>query len=189
MQLHAYFCSGVTFFELYHHCKPNLSHLQVWECQYFIIILPELRTKGGSRHYEATFVGYDDNHIRWYVHDLKGNFHFSCNIIFNKLTPGHLSSSSRHDHPSTMSYTTIDQPLDMKVVGPHPVCTCVRTAAGQAFADTIPAHNAHLCLCSPDTDKVPALFSLAVILDFVLLNAHPRATIRHELLCNEPMLT
>ena len=49
--------SGVTPFEAHHHRKPDLSHLRVWGCQCFVLVPPELQTKGGPRQYEAIFVG------------------------------------------------------------------------------------------------------------------------------------
>ena len=83
--------SGTTPFEAYHGHKPDLSHLRVWGCQCFVLIPPELWTKGGPCRYEAIFVGYDDDRIGWYVRDLKGTYHFSHDIIFNESVPGHLS--------------------------------------------------------------------------------------------------
>ena len=164
--------SGVTPFEAFRHSKPDLAHLRVWGCQCFVAIPPELRTKGGPRRYEATFVGYDDNRVGWYVRDLKGVFHFSRDVIFNELVPGRLSPSSRRDPPPTSTRANIDHLPEMEVVGPHPVRAWVRTVAGQAFADTIAARDARLRLRSPDTDEVSAFYSLAVILDFVSLNVY-----------------
>ena len=59
--------SGITPYEVYYCCKPDLTHLCVWGCQFFVIIPPELCTKGGPRQYKAIFVGYDDNQVGWYV--------------------------------------------------------------------------------------------------------------------------
>jgi hypothetical protein len=73
------------------HSKPDLSHLWVWGCQCFLIIPPELCTKGGPRQFEAIFVGYEENRIGWQVRDLHGKYSFSRDVIFNKLVPGHLS--------------------------------------------------------------------------------------------------
>src|ERR1700678_2924918 len=84
----------MTPFELHHHRKPDLSHLHVWGCQCFVIISPELQTKGGPQQYEATFVGYDTNRIGWYVRDLKGIFHFSRDVLFNESVCGRLSPRS-----------------------------------------------------------------------------------------------
>jgi hypothetical protein len=62
-----YLCNRVTMSTLpedktpykeMNYSKPDLSHLHVWGCQCFPIILPELRTKGGPRQFEAIFVGY-----------------------------------------------------------------------------------------------------------------------------------
>ena len=40
--------AGVTPYESYHNRKPDLSHLRVWGCQCFVLIPPELRSKGGT---------------------------------------------------------------------------------------------------------------------------------------------
>ena len=58
---------NITPYEEMEHSKPNLSHLQVWGCQCFVAIPPELRTKGGPHRFEAIFVGYEDNHLGWRV--------------------------------------------------------------------------------------------------------------------------
>ena len=58
---------NITPYEEMEHAKPNLSHLRIWGCQCFVAIPPELHTKGGPRHFEATFVGYEDNQLGWHV--------------------------------------------------------------------------------------------------------------------------
>ena len=134
--------SGITPFEVHHKRKPDLSHLRVWGCQCFVLIPPELRTKGGPRRYEAIFVGYDDNRIGWYVCDQKGAFHFSQDVIFNESVPGRLSGrlSSHPAVPSSSSSPSSNLPI------PRPPYLCVHTAAGQAFADTIAARDARRLL-------------------------------------------
>jgi hypothetical protein len=67
------------------------NNLRIWGCQCFLVIPPDLRVKGGPHQYEAMFVGYEENCIGWRVCDLKGKYHFSGNITFNKSAPGHLS--------------------------------------------------------------------------------------------------
>jgi len=42
---------NITSYEEVEHVKPNLAHLQVWGCQCFVTILPELCTKGGPHHF------------------------------------------------------------------------------------------------------------------------------------------
>ena len=69
--------SGITPFEARHGRKPDLSHLQVWGCQCFVIIPPECHSKGGPCRYEVIFVGYEEDRIGWLVRDLKGAYHFS----------------------------------------------------------------------------------------------------------------
>ena len=83
--------AGITPFEAYKGSKPDLAHLHVWGCQCFVLIPPELQTKGGPRRYEAIFVSYNEDRVGWYVRDLKGSYHFLRNVIFNESIPGHLS--------------------------------------------------------------------------------------------------
>ena len=162
--------TGITPFEAHFRRKPDLSHLRVWGCQCFVIIPPELRTKGGPRRYEAIFVGYDENRVGWYVRDLKGVFHFSRDVIFNELVPGRISSS----RPVSSSV-----PSPVSSVSPRPIRDRVRTVAGQAFADAIATRDARLCPRSAPSDggadggtvgRDP--LSLATILDFASLNAY-----------------
>ena len=47
--------------------KPDLSHLCVWGCQCFDHVPVELHTKGGLHHFEAIFVGYEEDRIGWQV--------------------------------------------------------------------------------------------------------------------------
>jgi hypothetical protein len=77
--------------EIMNKTKPDFSHLQVWGCQCFPIIPPELRTKGGPRRFKAKFVGYEENRIGWQIRDLHGKYLFSRDVIFNESIPGHLS--------------------------------------------------------------------------------------------------
>jgi hypothetical protein len=164
--------SGVTPFEVHHKRKPDLSHLRVWGCQCFVLIPPELRTKGGPRRYEGIFVGYDDNRVGWYVRDQKGAFHFSRDVIFNESVPGRLSGrlSSHSSIPSSPSSLSSDLPIS------RPTRLRVRTAAGQAFADTIAARDARRLLRAPSSSdggaQEPDPYSLEAILDFASLNAY-----------------
>ena len=80
-------------YEEMEHSKPNLSHLRVWGCQCFVAIPPELCLKGGPHCFEAIFVGYVENPLRWHVRDLNSKYHFSCDVLSNDLVPGLLSSS------------------------------------------------------------------------------------------------
>ena len=169
--------SGITPFEVHHRRKPDLSHLRVWGCQCFVLIPPELRTKGGPRRYEAIFVGYDENRIGWYVRDLKGAFHFSRDIIFNESTPGRLSgrlsSQSSSSSPSPHSSPPIS-PTTLPIA--RPIRTRALTPAGQAFADAIADRDARrLVRASTSSDggaQEPSALSLATILDFASLNAY-----------------
>ena len=155
--------AGTTPFETYHGHKPDLSHLRVWGCQCFVLIPPELRTKGGPRRYEAIFVGYDDDRVGWYVRDLKGTYHFSRDIVFNESVPGHLSP---------VQSATVAQDVSPSS---RPVRSRLRTTGGQAFADII--HARDVALASRRARRVAATnvqdsggdlpLSLLTILDFV----------------------
>ena len=133
------------------------------------MIPPEIRTKGGPRHYEAIFIGYDENRVGWYVCDLNGTFHFSRNVIFNEAVSGHLSGrlSSQLSIPSSSP----PSPL-----APCPQRTRVHTVAGQTFADTIAAQDACYLLQKPSSSdggaQAPTPHSLEAILDFASLNAY-----------------
>jgi hypothetical protein len=154
------FPAGATLFEALKKRKPNLSHLQVWGCQCFVLIPPELHVKGGPRHYEAIFVGYDEDHIGWCACDLKGACHFSRDIVFKELVPGHLSPPCHSVLPSSSDSSPSSRP----------VCSCVCTAGGQAFADLIHARDVALASrCSGAAHGGVSLFSLSHILDFVSL--------------------
>src|SRR5277367_898159 len=132
--------SGTTPFEVHHRRKPDLSHLRVWGCQCFVLIPPELRTKGGPQRYEATFVGYDENRVGWYVRDLKGVFHFSRDVFFNESVSGRLSPRSTTSSSSS--------PSSALLPASRPLRDRVRTVAGQAFANAIAARDARRLLRS-----------------------------------------
>ena len=158
--------SGITPFERYHGRKPDLSHLRVWGCQCFVIIPPELRSKGGPRRFEAIFVGYDEDRVGWYVCDKKNAVHFSRDVVFNESVPGCLSSGSSSNLPSSSS-------LPVSNIPPHPTRLRVRTEAGQAFSETIAARDKALAsrrarTSSDETTRPP--LSLSAILDFISLN-------------------
>lgn len=70
--------------------KPNLSHLCVWGCDCFVAIPSELHPKAGFKRFQVIFVGYEEHHVGWRVHDLKGKYSFLNNVIFNKNLSGHL---------------------------------------------------------------------------------------------------
>jgi hypothetical protein len=93
--------SNTIPYEVMNKSKPDLSHLRVWRCQCFVAIPPELCPKGSPHRFEAIFVGYKDDHIGWRVRDLNRKYHFSCNIIFNELVPGHLFSSCTNTSSSS----------------------------------------------------------------------------------------
>ena len=157
--------AGLTPYERYHGRKPDLSHLCVWGCQCYVLIPPELRSKGGPRRFEGIFIGYDDDRIGWYVCDKKNGVHFSRDVIFNESIPGRLSSP-RTLASSSSSVETFPSSLTPPS---RPVQLCARTEAGQAFADTIAARDEALASRRSHDSTRPPL-SLSAILDFASLD-------------------
>ena len=82
--------TNITPIEALCHKKPDLSHLRVWGCQCFVTIPPKFCTKAGPRCFDTIFIGYEDDHVGWTVHDLKGKVHFSQDVIFNEDLFSHL---------------------------------------------------------------------------------------------------
>jgi len=120
----------ITTHEMMNHCKPNLSHLCVWGCQCFVLIPPELCSKGGPCCFEAIFVSYEEDRIGWCVRDLQGKYHFSQDAIFNESMPA---------------------PSDPPAKSTHPTCKLNPTSKGQAFAEAIRIRNE--CLTSRQSAK------------------------------------
>jgi hypothetical protein len=154
-----------TPYEIMNPEKPNLSHLRVWGCQCFLIISPEIHTKGGPRHFEVIFLGYEDNRIGWCVHDLHGKYHFSRDVIFNKSIPGHLLPCCG----IPINFTSLPPPsiiLDVNsnetspklpITQPHTSLTPLYTPT---LSDTIHDHdvtvNAHIqCITRTGTNSLP----------------------------------
>ena len=167
--------TGITPYERFHGQKPDLSHLYVWRCQCFILILPELRSKGGPHRFEEIFVGYDDDRVGWYVCDKKTVVHFSQDVVFNESVSGHLSpthhvtSSSSSSPFSSASTSTSSTSSSSSLPVVH---LRVRTVAGQAFAETIAARDHALvlcCSCAPAYESACPPLSLSVIQDFLSL--------------------
>ncbi|GLB34019.1 hypothetical protein LshimejAT787_0109030 [Lyophyllum shimeji] len=123
----------MTPYEVFHHAKPDLSHLRVWGCQCFVAIPPELRQKGGPRRFEAIFVGYTDGREGWRVRGLDGRYHFTRDAIFNESTPGHLAPHRGPTFPDPPPLPSYLPP------SPRPRRTVRLTEKGQAFADAVQA--------------------------------------------------
>jgi hypothetical protein len=124
-----------------------------------VLIPPEIRSKGGPHCFEVIFVGYDENRIGWYVRDLKGATHFSRDVIFNESVSGHLSTCVSVSSSSSVLPSSDSTP------DPRPLRNRVRTAAGQAFAESIATRNLALASrCSNGGGQ--SYFSLSHILDF-----------------------
>ena len=130
--------SGVTAYEMMNRRKPNLSHLRVWGCQCFVVIPPELRTKGGPRRFEAVFVGYEEDQIGWHVRDLQGKYHFLQDIIFNESVPGHLAPIRKIDDPGT--FTSSNPPSKST----RPSHKLNPTSKGHVFAEVIHVRDERL---------------------------------------------
>ena len=165
-----------------HKTKPNLTHLRIWGCQCFVIIPPELCSKGSPRCFEAIFVGYEDDRVGWHVRDLNGKYHFSRDVIFNELVPGHLSHTNTPSSsstippsstlPSSSSSTSSSSSLSTTIPSlptPRPIRNVQRTVKGQVFAETIHLHDARLA-AKPGNAPHPQQ-SLSAISDFVALLA------------------
>jgi len=135
-------------------------------CQCFVAIPPELHAKGGPRRFEAIFVGYEENQLGWHVRDLHGKYHFSCDVIFNELVPGRLSSSSSCLCSTPSSSSSILPPYS---IPSRPSRILTHTAKDQAFADAIQLRDNRLA-----TQRANSLHlqqSLSAISDFVSLFA------------------
>ena len=100
-------------------------------------IPPELCSKGGPHHFEAIFVGYEEDRISWHVQDLQGKYHFSRDVIFNESVPGHLAPICKIDGSTSSS-------SDPPVVSTCPMHNINPTSKGQAFAEAIHVHDKHL---------------------------------------------
>jgi len=87
--------ANVTLYEGMGHVKLNLAHLQVWGCKCFVTIPSELCTKGGPHCFEAIFVGYEEHHISWCVHDLHGKYHFLRSLLSSTDSCRNLAESSQ----------------------------------------------------------------------------------------------
>jgi hypothetical protein len=179
--------ANITPYEEMEHKKPDLSNLRVWGCQCFVAIPPELRAKGGSRRFEAIFVGYEENRIGWRVRDLQGKYHFSRDVIFNELVPGR--SSSHHKStpttvpsitlpttvpPSTSSLPSssppppISSPPPSSTPRPHtprPPRRVTHTTKGHAFADAIRLRDERLT-ARRNKDSHPQQ-TLSAVTDFI----------------------
>ena len=78
--------------------------------------------------------------VGWCVRDLNGKYHFSCDVIFNKLvlvTSPSKSPTSSSPFPTPSSSSS--PPL-------YPLCTLNRTTKGQAFVNSI--HLQDECLAA-----------------------------------------
>ena len=133
--------SGVTAYKMMNRHKPNLSHLHVWGCQCFVVIPPELCTKGGPHRFEAVFVGYEEDWIGWRVRNLQGKYHFSWDIIFHESVPGHLAPIRKIDDSGT--FTSSDPPSKSTC----PSRKLNPTSKGHAFAEAIQVRDERLAKC------------------------------------------
>ena len=54
-----------TPYELWHHKKPDVSHLRVWGCTAYVHIQKDKRTVNGSHMEKCVFIGYPDGYKGW----------------------------------------------------------------------------------------------------------------------------
>jgi len=116
--------------------KLDLSHLRVWRCQCFVLIPHEKHVKGGPKHFEVIYVGYEDDHMGWRYHSTNGKYRFSCDIVFNKTVCGSLKHSR-----SAVLPTSIISPSTSPSSRPSRLQKL--TDRGCEWADAICIHNEH----------------------------------------------
>ena len=54
-----------TPYELWHHKKPDVSHLRIWGCTAYAHVQKDKRTGIGSYMEKCVFVGYPDGYKGW----------------------------------------------------------------------------------------------------------------------------
>ena len=79
-------------FEVMTGSQPDYSRMRVWGCLVFPINPAETRKKGGNIHFEAIFVGYEENCLGWRCVNLNGKYSFLNDVIFKETTKGHLGA-------------------------------------------------------------------------------------------------
>jgi len=83
----------------------------------------ELHTKGGPHHFEGIFVGYEEGRVSWRVCDLQdhtqGHTHFSCDVIFNKLSAGRHAWLPHSLPPPTDVVSGLSQQHILDISGDH----------------------------------------------------------------------
>jgi hypothetical protein len=57
--------ADTTPYELWHHKKPDVSHLRVWGCTAYVHIQKDKRTGIGSHMEKCIFVGYPQGYKGW----------------------------------------------------------------------------------------------------------------------------
>ena len=96
-----------------------------------------------TKCFKAIFVGYEEACIRWRVHDLKGKYFFSRDIIFNEDSSGHLGVPHSLPAPS-VPITLLSEA--------HPLRDRGCTHAGQAFDEVI--HLKEFCAVEHERRKL-----------------------------------
>ena len=119
---------NITPYEVFRRAKPDVSHLRVWGCQCFVAIPGELREKAGFKRFEGIFVSYEENRKGWRVRDLKGKYHFSRDVIFNKDLSGRLGV------PRSVGTSVNAMPSKPDT---RPSCERIRTIAGTHYDDIL----------------------------------------------------
>jgi len=141
--------TNITPFEVFTSSKPDVSHFCVWGCQCFVAIPNELRDKAGFKRFEAIFVGYKEHCVGWRVRDLKGKFHFSCDVIFNEDFSGRLGTPC-----SPLSSNSPSLDVSSSAVSPHPIRLCTWMLVGRVYDDILNLKESRRVEC--ERKRMPA---------------------------------
>jgi len=77
-------------------------------------------------------VGYEEHRVGWWVHDLKGKFQFSHDVIFNEDFSGCLGTPC-----SPLSSNPPSSDVSSSAVSPHPVRLHTQTLVGRVYDDIL----------------------------------------------------
>ena len=116
--------SGVTPFEMFHGCKPDVSHLRVWGVRCFAHVPVELQGKLGVKSRECLFMGYPPSQRGYRVRDVQTHHFFtSGSVIFDENIP----YRARHEVNADVDYSTLPLGEDPLPEVPSPPATPPRS--------------------------------------------------------------
>jgi len=97
-------------FELFYHRPPSLSHLRVFGClSYAIVVHP--KQKFDSRARQCVFVHYPNNHKGYKLFDLEShNFIISHDVIFHQIVFPLQQQTQPSFAPSVLPNLALDLP-------------------------------------------------------------------------------